>query len=114
MGGRKYNEKTANELLEVVEALIYYKNNAIVVPDKKTAARLEATTPEIRQKLSNFGLIEVPPTHTLKELWDSFLKTKNKMKDSTIAAYELVKGRFFRYFKENESLEDLTKERMIQ
>jgi len=112
--GCKYSEKTAQELKEVIEKLVYFRNNSITIPDKKVLVWLEAASPEIRKKLGKAGLIEVPETHTLKELWDTFLKTKNNMKDSTLKSYELVRSRFFKFFGENETLTDLTQERLIQ
>ncbi len=70
LGGRRYAKKTAIELKEIVGNLVFYRDNAITVPDKKTLAWLEAASPEIRKKLANVGLIELPETHTLGELWD--------------------------------------------
>ena len=111
--GKKYTEKTARTVDAVVETLLRYKANGMAVPDKRTTVWIEKAPPEIRKKLVKAGLIEVPPSHTLKELWDIFLKTKSKMKAATISSYEQVKDRFFTFFKENESLEKLTKERLL-
>ena len=107
LGGRKYSKKTATELKEVVEHLVFYRDNAVTIPDKKTIAWLGSASPGIREKLANAGLIEIPKTYTLGELWDSFLKTKVEMKESTIAIYDHVKRRFFAFFKESEPLETL-------
>ena len=37
MGGHKYSRKTAERLQEMVETLLWYKNNGTVVPDKAVA-----------------------------------------------------------------------------
>ena len=105
LGGRRYSKQTATELKQIVETLVYYKDNAIVVPDKKTLAWLEATAPEIRQKLAKAGLIDVPETHTLKEVWKKFLEMKEldrktgKIKETTLSQYDHTKRRFFEFFK---------------
>ena len=112
LGGRKYSGKTANELKQIVETLVYYRDNAIAVPDKKTLAWIEAASPDIREKLGNAGLIEVPTIHTLKELWDSFLKQKTDVKESTETTYENAKRRFFEFFEESEILSELTQSQM--
>jgi hypothetical protein len=76
LGGRKYSEKMAMRLKEVVETLVYYRDNMITVPDKQTQAYLESVPQEIKQKLGTVGLIEIPQSRTLKELGDTFLKQK--------------------------------------
>jgi len=113
LGGRRYSEQTATELKRIVEKLIYCRDNDND-PDKKTLAWLEAATPEIREKLAIVGLIEASQTHTLGELWDSFLETKAEMKDSTVKSYELTKAHFFEFFDENDFLENLSQDRMIE
>ena len=107
LGGRKYNEKTAHELLEIVEKLVYYKSNSITVLDKRTLTWLQSASLEIQQKLANFGLIEIPKEYTLIEVWDKFLKQKNDVKESTETTYENAKRRFFEFFKEEEILSEL-------
>jgi len=107
IGGTRYSEKTANELKTIVEKLIFCKDND-TDPDKKTVAWLEKTTPEIREKLVKAGLIETPPTYTVTELWDAFLKQKADVKGSTITIYETAKDRFFAFFKGDELLTELT------
>ena len=113
LGGR-YNEQTATDMLRIVETLVYYRDNSIQMIDKRTLAWLESATQEIRDKLGRAGLIEVPQSHTVKELWDSFLKQKTGIKESTELAYEGAKRIFFEFFKEVELAEKLTKEKMQQ
>ena len=113
LGGRRYSEKTANELKDIVERLIYCRDNSQML-DKRTLVWLESATPEIRDKLAKAGLIDVPQSHTVKELWDSFLKQKDGVKESTIGQYEYAKQRFFDHFGADEILTDLTQARMRQ
>ena len=111
--GKRYTEKTARELLEVVDVLLHCQTNGIEAPGKKTVSWIKSASDEIRQKLAKAGLIAVPPSHTLKELWDAFLEQKGKeVKESTLALYECVRDRFFLFFKQDESLNNLTQERM--
>ena len=114
LGGRRYSEKTAKELREIVETLVYYRDNTIAVPDKKTLTWIELTTPEIREKLAVAGLIEAQAMHTLKELWDLFQRQKNGVKDSTQKTYEDARRRFFEFFKETEILSEITQMQMKQ
>lgn len=116
--GAKYTERTAIELKGIVEMLLHYKDNGILVPDKRTAVWIESAAPEIREKLAKAGLVELPPSHTLRELWDSFLEHKakelknGKIKESTYDLYDYIGKRFFLFFSPTELFEDLTKERM--
>ena len=114
LGGRKYSKKTATELKEIVEHLVFYRDNAVTIPDKKTLAWLEAASPEIREKLGKVGLIEVPKTHTLGELWDSFLAQRTDLKKATIEIDNTTKTWFFKFFDANESLKNLTEEQMLE
>ncbi|MCL2305413.1 MAG: site-specific integrase [Planctomycetaceae bacterium] len=119
LGGRKYSEGTANELKKIVEKLIYYQTND-EVPDKKTVAWLESASPEIKRKLADAGLINVPETHTLKDVWTKFLEMKEldrktgKIKEATISQYYHAKRRFFEFFKEADCLADLSKESLMK
>jgi hypothetical protein len=111
--GVKYTERTATELKGIVETLVRYNANSITVLDRRTQTWLETASPEIREKLANAGLIELPKTHTLQEVWDLFLAQKvRSIKESTAKVYEAVRQRFFRDFREGELLENLTKDRI--
>ncbi len=113
--GVKYTQKTANELKGIVETLLRYTENGVTEADRRTKTWIETTNPEIRIKLAKAGLIEIPPSRTLKELWDLFLTQKvRNIKASTALIYEAVRKRFFRDFREGEQLESLTKDRMQQ
>ena len=116
--GVKYTERTATELLGIVETLVRYNDNGIAVLDRRTQSWIETATPELREKLAKAGLIELPPSHTVKELWDSFLNHKarelkaGKIKEATMILYGFARNRFFMFFKENELIENLTKDKM--
>ena len=118
--GAKYTEKTATELKGIVEMLLHYKDNGIAILDKRTSVWIESATQEIKEKLAKAGLIELPPSYTLKNLWDSFLDQKarelkaGKIKEATRNLYDFISKRFFLFFKSNELLDDLTKDRMQQ
>lgn len=109
--GKKYTERTANEVKNIVEILLYSKDNSLTMLDKRTLTWLESAPPEIRAKLVKAGLIEVPPERTTRELWDAFLKQKTDIKQATRDGYDYAEQRFFSFFKENELITDLTQER---
>lgn len=113
LSATKYNEKTAKELKEVVEILLYNFNNSIEVPSKKTEHWITACNEEIRNKLAKAGLIEMIEPHSCKELWDEFIREKTRsLKDTTLESYEATKVRFFQFYNEDEDIKDLTPERM--
>lgn len=113
--GVKYTQKTANELKGIVEILLRCLDNGIATLDKRTETWIETASPEIREKLAKAGLIELPPSHTLKELWDVFLAQKvRSIKESTFTVYEHAQRRFFSFFGTDEELSELTKARMEQ
>ena len=114
LGGKHYAEKTARDLKEIVEILIFNRNNMIRVPDKRTAAYLETATPAILEKLGNVCLVERPTKHTCKELWDTFIEQKTDVKEATLQQYEHAKRRFFEHFKEAEPVASLTQDHFIE
>ena len=111
---KKYREKTARELKEIIEALIYGRDNRDFVPDKRIDAWIRNADPEIQGKLAKVGLIEIVSDHTCKELWDSFLKTKKTIKESTLETYFHCRKRFYLFFKENKSIDKITQQQMFQ
>ncbi len=112
LGSRKFTERTAGELKEVIERLVLCRTNTMEL-DRRSLTWLETASAEIRRKLSDVGLIVVPPSHTLKELWDAFLAFKTRhVKESTISLYEAVRSRFDLFFGDGEQIDELTRERM--
>jgi len=111
--GKKYSEKTARELKEVVEKIIYNRDNGLI-PDKKTQTWIQEASPEIQDKLVAVGLIDKPLSRTVEELWDTFIQTKTDIKDTTMATYATARDRFFLFFKGKEMIADLTTARMRQ
>jgi len=118
--GKRYTEKTAKELREVVNVLLHCQDNGIEIPGKKTLAWIEFASPEIREKLGKAGLIEIPPSHTLKEVWDAFLEQKaldqkvGRIQESTLGQYDIARNRFFESFKETDLLAELSKETLAK
>jgi len=107
-------------LKSIIETLIYYRDNSIPTSDKRTQTWLESASPEIRQKLAKVGLLEIPDSHTLKELWDKFLEQKEldqrigRIQESTLGQYEVARKRFFESFKETDLLAELSKETLAK
>ena len=66
--GKKYTQKTAAELKGIVETLLRCQDNSVTIPDRRTSAWIESAPEEIRKKLTKMDLIELPLSHTLKEL----------------------------------------------
>ncbi len=110
--GQRYTERTATELKGVVEKLLVCQSNSTDL-DRRSTVWLETASVEIREKLPGVGLIVVPPSHTLKELWDTFLAYKARhVKESTMTLYGAVRSRFDLFFDKSEPVDELTKERM--
>lgn len=106
---RKYNKKYAEQLKEVVEALVYNRANQIPVPNKRIEKWILEASPEIQKKLASVGLIEQLETYTCEELWEAFLEQKEgTVKASTMKTYYTAKERFFSHFKKDEYIGYLT------
>ena len=110
----KFREKTVIELKEIIETLLYNRINGIEAPSKRTESWIRSACPEIQNKLGKVALLERPPNHTCEELWNTFLKNKKDIKESTLLTYEAAKHRFFLFFKKNDFIEEITKETMAQ
>ena len=112
--GKNYTEKTARELLEVVEILLHCQKNGIEYPGKKTVGWIESAPGEIQDKLAKAGLIEQPHRKTTGELWTAFRAAKRDIKDSTLEGYDRAEDRFFLFFGRDEPLSGQTQARMEQ
>ena len=108
LGGRRYNETTAREVKKIVEELVFYRDNPDQIPRESTLKRIREFSDDIQQKLAKVGLVKVTPTHTVRELWDTFQKQKTDVEESTMTTYEAANDRFFAFFKGNELLTELT------
>ena len=109
--GAKYTARTATELKGIVETLLRCLDNGESTPGKRTLAWIESASGEIREKLSNAGLIVVPPSYTAKELWEAF-QDGLTVKESTRTTDDNAERRFFDFFGADEELSELTKARM--
>jgi integrase len=114
LGGRRFSQKTAERLKEVIELLIHYRDNNVLILDKLTQAWLETSSPIIREKLAKVGLIELPKQHTCGELWKEFLRQKTDIKPQTFRLYEMTEQKFFAFFSEKDSIHSLNQERMTE
>ncbi|MDR0328932.1 MAG: tyrosine-type recombinase/integrase [Planctomycetaceae bacterium] len=112
--GRKYRQKTAEMVKEVVESLIYHRYNGIIIPDKTLARRIEFATPDLQAKLAKVGLISVSRLKTCQELWDTCLKHKTDIKESSMRIYQVSKTKFFETFSFAEPIESITTERLLE
>ena len=115
LGGRRYNRKTAERVKEIVETLLYYKWNGIIVPDKATAHWLRTAPDDLKAKLAKAGLLTIETPKTCQMLWDAFLKHKTaEIKQNTIKGYQETRLRFFEVFLLEESIERITAERLLE
>lgn len=111
LSGKKFSRKSVDELCRIIDKLVYYKQNPIEVPDKRTRDWLESANAVIQGKLAKAGLIIIPESHTVGELWEMFLKSKTDIKETTRDGYDYVEQRFFAFFDRKTDLTDLTPER---
>ena len=109
-----YSKRIADRFRGIVDVLIRIKKTrdpTLLEPDDKVW--IESKMPEFGEKLSKVGLYAMPKRYTLGQLWDTFLEKFDK-KETTEKTYHQVRGRFFAYFKEDELLTSLTKDRLVK
>ena len=108
--GKKFGQKTVDEVCRFIDKLVYYKRNPIEVPDQKTQDWLKSVDSVILTKLAKVGLILIPESHTVGELWSEFLKAKKNIKESTRECYDNSERRFFAFFDRKTDLNELSSE----
>jgi integrase len=111
LSGRKYKKRIALQLKDAVEVLVNKKINNDPRQDPTVKAWVEQ---EIQRKLTRLGLYNLPLKHTVQELWDEFLKGQPDMHPSTRKTCIYAQARFLRFFKPNELVGALKKDRMEQ
>ena len=114
LGGRKYSQKTAKHIKEMIETLIWYKHNGTLVPAKTVANWLQSISDDLRLKLAKADLITVHTPKTCKQLWDSFVKHKQDVKPGTVKNYLVTKTLFLETFTPTESVEKVTPDRLLE
>jgi len=113
LSSRKYRQKTAERFKEMVETLIYYRNNGQIVPDKTVVNWLATAPADLQEKLARVGLISVTKQRTCQELWDTFLRQRTDLKPKTVRLYRLSQTVFFETFSPSELPEKITVERLL-
>lgn len=103
---RRFDKNTAEELKQIVERLIYFRDNTIPV-DKRTLVWIETAQDIIRDKLSDKGLISEVQKHTCLELWSTFFEEKTGIKQTTMDMYERAQERFFLFFDKDRQISSL-------
>ena len=114
LGSRTYRRKTVERFKEMVETLVYYRKNGMHVPDKAVANWLTTAPTELQEKLAKVGLINVTKSRTCKELWDTCLKHKTGIKESSRKMYRNCQDHFFNQFSPTELIEKITAERLLE
>ena len=80
--------------------------------DPIVKAWIEHAPPDIQRKLTRVGLYDLPLNRTAEEMWDTFLQKHDIKTDGTRKTFLEAKKRFFLFFKPNELISRLTKDRL--
>jgi len=112
LSGRRYKERIALQLKEAVDVLIDKRINNDPRQDPIVKVWVEHAPPDIQRKLTRVGLYDLPLNHTTQELWDTFLDKYEFKTESTLGTFKKARNQFFSFFKPNELIGRLTKERM--
>ena len=103
----KYPRDYAREIAGVVEKLV----DCIAIdtePDRRTMAWLTEISDDLRQRFVAAGLIVVPETVTLWDIWERFLDESTGRKDSTLTGYRVSQKRFFGFFLKDAEADSVT------
>jgi len=114
LSGSRYSRKTAEQVKEIVETLLYYRRNGITTPEKKTEHWLKSASKELQEKLAQTGLLVVTKPKTCQELWDSYIATKTDVKPNTIGLYQRSQILFLTRFPAAEPIENITLEKLLE
>ena len=68
----------------------------------------------LQAKLAKVGLITVTKSKTCQELWDTCLKYKTKVKETTTRHYHATKRVFFETFSTTDTIENITVDRLLE
>jgi integrase len=112
LSGRKYKERIVLQLKDAVEVLVDKRINNDPRQDPTVKAWVENAPPEIQRKLTRLGLYDLPLRRTGQEVWNTFLDKYEIKTESTRRTFRNAKEHFFMFFKANELIGTLTKDRM--
>jgi len=115
LSGRKYSRKRIEDVKEMVEVLIRYKDNGTLIPDKTVYNKLEAFPKELLLKLAKGGLINLIEQKTNQQLWDAVLNDRKKDgKPATMVSYRSCQKHFFEVFLPTDFIETITPNRLLE
>ena len=98
-----------------MEALLFYRRNEIVTPEKSVEHWLQNAPVELKAKLAKAELLVVDEAKTCQQFWDAFLKFKAaEVKLKTLRSYKDSMARFYEVFLPTELLEAITPERLLE
>ena len=112
LSGRRFKERIALQLKEAVEVLVDKRINNDPRQDPLVKVWVEHAPPDIQRKLTRVGLYDLPLNRTAAELWDTFLQEYEIKTDGTRKTCLVAKKRFFSFFKPDELISRLTKDRI--
>ena len=113
LGGLKYSKKTAETCQECIDALLYYKRNGIITPDRKVEDWLQSAPAHLRSKLAAAGLYAIPETKTWQEIWSLFLEDRKDFKPSTLGSYRSCQKNFYKTFSPADCISELTSKDLL-
>ena len=111
LGGRWYSKKTAEACKECIDALLYYRRNGIITPDRKVEDWLKSADAHILAKLAKAGLYslpETPATKTWQEILCLFIEARKDFKPSTLANYRFFQKVLYKTFSPTDCISELT------
>lgn len=93
----KYSLKTATEVKELVERILYFEENNLI-PDAKTSSAIKMLPDALKSKFAENGLMpKYRGNHTLGAIWEGFFK-EVMAKPNTVSNYRQAERRFFVFF----------------
>ncbi len=103
----KYSKVYAKEIAGIVERLAECVEIE-TEPDRRTKAWLSEIGDDLRDRIASAGLIVVPESLTLGDIWDRFLDEPGDRKQSTLTGYDVSRKRFFSFFDKEGEPEEVT------
>ena len=110
---KRFDTKTAEELKQIIEKLIYCRDNMLPI-DRRTLTWIETAPDIIRNKLADKGLITVQQQHTCSKLWNAFFAEKEGIKQTTLNMYKTAQRRFFTFFDDERKISGLGQMDMLE
>lgn len=110
--GKKYSKKTVTELQNIIEMLVFCRDNCQPA-DKRVMTYLKTAPPDVIAKIEKVGLVKQEKARTLDSFITDYVKERTDWKPTTVGNFNVSKKLILKFLGSSALVEDISVDKAV-